>query len=337
MPLSNFFDARTMTSFPRRQFMKLGGSALAFPVLSRTARALVYPLRPVRLIVGYAPGGATDITARLIAQRLAERMGQQFIVENRPGATTNLATEQVVRAAPDGYTLLIATAANAINASLFEKLNFDFVQDMTPVAGVIRMQNVLEVHPSVPVGTVAELITYAKANPDRLIVGSAGNGSPGHVSAELLRMMTGIKMLHIPYRGIAPALTDLLGGRIHVLFDNMATAIEHIQSGKVRALAVTTVFRSPLLPNLPTIADSVPGYEASSWYGVTAPKGTPFEIVDALNVEINAALADATIASRFEALGGLPLAGSAADFGKLIKDETEKWSKVVRFAAAKPD
>ena len=317
--------------------MKLAFSALALPALPRTAHALGYPARPVRLIVGYAPGGATDITARLIAQRLAERMGQQFIVENRPGATTNLATEQVVRAAPDGYTLLIATAANAINASLFEKLNFDFVQDMTPVAGVIRMQNVLEVHPSVPVGTVAELITYAKANPDRLIVGSAGNGSPGHVSAELLRMMTGIKMLHIPYRGIAPALTDLLGGRIHVLFDNMATAIEHIQSGKVRALAVTTVFRSPLLPNLPTIADSVPGYEASSWYGVTAPKGAPSEIVDVLNAEINAALADATILSRFEALGGLPLAGSAADFGKLIKDETEKWSKVVRFAGAKPD
>src|SRR5215212_7463452 len=337
MRLSNALDARRMTCLPRRQFMKLGVSALALPLLSRTARAQPYPARPVRLIVGYAPGGATDITARLIAQRLAERMGQQFMVENRPGATTNLATEQVVRAAPDGYTLLIATAANAINASLFEKLNFDFVQDMTPVAGVIRMQNVLEVHPSVPVGTVAELITYAKANPDRLIVGSAGNGSPGHVSAELLRMMTGIKMLHIPYRGIAPALTDLLGGRIHVLFDNMATAIEHIQSGKVRALAVTTVFRSPLLPNLPTIADSVPGYEASSWYGVTAPKGAPFEIVDALNGEINAALADATIVSRFEALGGLPLAGSAADFGKLIKDETEKWSKVVRFAGAKPD
>jgi len=328
---------RLATNLPRRRVMKLAFSALALPALPRTAHALGYPARPVRLIVGYAPGGATDITARLIAQRLAERMGQQFIVENRPGATTNLATEQVVRAAPDGYTLLIATAANAINASLFEKLNFDFVQDMTPVAGVIRMQNVLEVHPSVPVGTVAELITYAKANPDRLIVGSAGNGSPGHVSAELLRMMTGIKMLHIPYRGIAPALTDLLGGRIHVLFDNMATAIEHIQSGKVRALAVTTVFRSPLLPNLPTIADSVPGYEASSWYGVTAPKGAPSEIVDVLNAEINAALADATILSRFEALGGLPLAGSAADFGKLIKDETEKWSKVVRFAGAKPD
>jgi tripartite-type tricarboxylate transporter receptor subunit TctC len=324
------------TNLPRRRMLKLAFSALALPAWARNAHALAYPTRPVRLIVGYAPGGATDITARLISQRLAERMGQPFIVENRPGATTNIATEQVVRAAADGYTLLMATAANAINATLFERLNFDFVQDMTPVAGVIRMQNVLEVHPSVPVGTVAELITYAKANPDRLIVGSAGNGSPGHVSAELLRMMTGIKMLHIPYRGIAPALADLLGGRIQVLIDNMATAIEHIQSGKVRALAVTTTFRSPLLPDLPTIAESVPGYEASSWYGVTGPKGTPLEIVDALNGEINAALADATIVARFEALGGLPLAGSAADFGKLIKDEADKWSKVVRFAGAKP-
>jgi len=324
-------------ALPRRQVIKLALAALALPALPRTARTFVYPARPVRLIVGYAPGGATDITARLIAQRLSERMGQQFIVDNRPGATTNLATEQVVRAPPDGHTLLMATAANAINATLFQKLNFDFVNDMAPVAGVIRMQNVLEVHPTVPASTVPELIAYARANPGRLIVGSAGNGSPGHLSAELFGMMTGTKMLHIAYRGIAPALADLLGGRIHVLFDNMATAIEHIESGKVRGLAVTTTFRSSLLPNLPTIAESVPGYEASSWYGVTAPKGTSSEVVDALNGEINAALADRSIVARFAALGGEPLVGSPADFGKLIADEAEKWSKVVRFAGTKPE
>jgi tripartite-type tricarboxylate transporter receptor subunit TctC len=322
---------------PRRRLLALAAAVFALPAPSVMAQARRYPTRPVRLIVGYAPGGATDITARLIAQRLSERLGQQFIVENRPGATTNIATEQVVRAAADGHTLLMATAANAINATFYDKLSFDFVRDMTPVAGVIRMQNVLEVHPDVPARTVAELIAYAKANPDRLIVGSAGNGSPGHVSAELFKMMTGIRMLHVPYRGIAPALADLLGGRIHILFDNMATAIEPIQSGRVRALAVTTALRSPLLPDLPTIAESVPGYEASSWYGVTAPKGTPSEIVDDLNAAINGALADNSIIARFAALGGVPLTGSAADFGRLIADEAEKWGKVVRFAGAKPD
>ena len=317
--------------------MRIAVTALALPALSRIARALVYPIRPVRLMVGYAPGGATDITARLIAQRLSERLGQPFIVENRPGATTNIATEQVVRAAADGYTLLMATAANAINASFFEKLNFDFVQDITAVAGVIRMQNVLEVHPAVPVRSVAELIAYGRENPGQLIVGSAGTGSPGHVSAELFGMMAGIKMRHVPYRGIAPALADLLGGRIHVLFDNMATAIEHIKSGNVRALAVTTTFRSPLLPDLPTIGESVPGYEASSWYGVTAPKGTPFEIVNALNDGINVALSNSSVIARFVALGGVPLVGSPADFGKLIRDEAEKWGKVVGFAGIRPD
>jgi tripartite-type tricarboxylate transporter receptor subunit TctC len=291
----------------------------------------------VRLVVGYAPGGATDITARLIAQRLSARLGQQFVVENRPGATTNIATELVVRAPADGYTLLMATAANAINAGFFTNLTFDFVRDTTPVASVIRMQNVLEVNPDVPARTVAELIAYAKANPERLIVGSAGTGSPGHVSAELFKMMTGIKMLHVPYRGIAPALADLLGGRIHVLFDNMATAIEPIQSGKVRALGVTTTFRSPLLPDLPTIAESVPGYEASSWYGVSSPKGTPAEVVERLNNEINLVLAESSIIARFSALGGAPLAGTPAEFGKLVADETEKWGRVVRFAGAKPD
>jgi tripartite-type tricarboxylate transporter receptor subunit TctC len=321
----------------RRRWIKLAGAMLALPAFTRAAQAQSYPARPVRLIVGYAPGGATDITARLLAIRLSERLGRQFIVENRPGATTNIATEQVVRAPADGYTLLMSTAANAINATFFEKLNFDFVRDTVSVAGVIRMQNVLEVNPDVPARTVAELIAYAKANPDRLIVGSAGNGSPGHVSAELFKMMTGIKMLHVPYRGIAPALADLLGGRIHALFDNMATAIEPIQSGKVRALGVTTTFRSPLLPDLPTIAESVPGYEASSWYGVSAPKGTPPDVVDRLNGAINMVLAEGPVVARFSALGGVPLAGSPAEFGKLIAEEAEKWGRVVRFSGAKPD
>jgi tripartite-type tricarboxylate transporter receptor subunit TctC len=321
----------------RRRWIKFAGAMLALTPFARAALAQSYPTRPVRLIVGYAPGGATDITARLLAIRLSERLGQQFIVENRPGATTNIATEQVIRAPADGYTLLMSTAANAINATFFEKLNFDFVRDTAPVAGVIRMQNVLEVHPDIPARTVAELIAYAKANPDRLIVGSAGNGSPGHVSAELFKMMTGIKMLHVPYRGIAPALADLLGGRIHALFDNMATAIEPVQSGKVRALGVTTAFRSPLLPDLPTIAESVPGYEASSWYGVSAPKGTPPDIVDRLNGAINAVLAEAPIVTRFSTLGGVPLAGSATEFGTLIAEETEKWGRVVRFSGAKPE
>jgi tripartite-type tricarboxylate transporter receptor subunit TctC len=324
------------TTLSRRRLLGLSGAVLALPALSRLAQARSYPTRAVRLVVGYAPGGATDITARVIAERLSERLGQQFLVENRPGAATNIATEQVVRAPPDGYTLLMASAANAINATLYDNLNFDFIRDMTPVAGIIGMQNVLEVHPAVPVNTVLELIAYAKANPDRLIAGSAGNGSPGHVSAELFKMLTGIKMLHAPYRGIAPALTDLLGGRIHVLFDNMATAIEHIQGGKVRALGVTTMVRSPLLPDLPTISESVPGYDASSWYGMTAPKDTPAEIVDSLNREINAAVVNRAVADRFAAMGAAPLTGTPADFGKFIADETEKWGRVVRFANVKP-
>jgi tripartite-type tricarboxylate transporter receptor subunit TctC len=320
----------------RRRLIGLSGVALALPLLPRLARARGYPVRSVRLVVGYAAGGATDITARVIGERLSERLGQQFIVENRPGAATNIATEQVVRAAPDGYTLLMASAANAINATLYDNLNFDFARDMAAVAGVIRMQNVLEVHPSVPAHTVSELVAYAKANPDKLIAGSAGNGSPGHVSGELFKMLTGIKMLHVPYRGIAPALADLLAGRIHLLFDNMATAIEHIKSGRVRALGITTTFRSPLLPDVPTISETVPGYEASSWYSVTAPKETPSVIVGSLNAEINAVLADRAVADRFSAMGGATLSGTPADFGKLITDETEKWGRVVRFANAKP-
>jgi tripartite-type tricarboxylate transporter receptor subunit TctC len=322
-------------SLSRRRLLALSGAALAFPALSRLAQARSYPTRAVRLIVGYAAGGATDITARVIGERLSDRLGQQFLIENRPGAATNIATEQVIRATPDGYTLLMASAANAINATLYDHLNFDFVRDMAAVAGVVRMQNVLEVHPSVPVSTVPELIAYTKTNPDKLSVGSAGIGSPGHVSAELFKMMTGAKMLHVPYRGIAPALSDLLAGRIHVLVDNMATAIEHIKSGKVRALGVTTSFRSPLLPDVPTIDESVPGYEASSWYGVTAPKDTPPEIVNALNAEINALLTDRAVIDRFAGMGAATLPGSPADFSKLLADETDKWGRVVRFAGAK--
>ena len=319
----------------RRRFGALAGAASALTALPRFARAQNYPTRAVRLIVGYAPGGATDITARLVAQRLSERAGQSFIVENRPGAGTNLATEQVVQATADGYTLLVATAANAINATLYEKLSFDFVRDMAPVAGLIRMQNVLEVHPSVPATTVPELVAHAKQNPGALIIGSAGIGSPGHVSGELFKMMTGVDMLHVPYRGVAPALQDLLSGRIHVMIDNMATAVEYIRSGKVRALAVTTAFRSPLLPDLPTIGDFVPGYEASSWFGVGAPRNTPSEIIDSLNRDINAVLAEPAIAARFGGLGGAPLTGSPADFARLIAEETAKWGKVVRFSGAK--
>lgn len=316
--------------------MVLFGAALACPAMSGFAQARSYPTRHVRIVVGYAAGGATDITARVLSERLAERLNQQFVVENRPGAATNIATEQVIRATPDGYTLLMASAANAINATFYDNLNFDFIRDMAPIAGVVRMQNVLEVHPDVPVRTVPELVAYAKANPDKLSVGSAGNGSPGHVSCELFKMMTGTRMLHIPYRGIAPALADLLAGRIHVLFDNMATAVEHIKGGKVRALGVTTTFRSPLLPDVPTIDESVPGYEASSWYGVTAPRDTPPEIVNALNAEINAVLADRAVTDRFSAMGAATLAGTPADFGKLLVEETEKWGRVVRFSNAKP-
>jgi tripartite-type tricarboxylate transporter receptor subunit TctC len=319
----------------RRRFGALAAAASALAALPRFARAQSYPARTVRLIVGYAPGGATDITARLIAQRLSERSGQSFVVENRPGAGTNIATEQVVNAVADGYTLLVATAANAINATLYEKLSFDFVRDMAPVSGLIRMQNVLEVHPSVPATTVPELVAYAKANPGALIMGSPGVGSPGHVSGELFKMMTGVDMLHVPYRGIAPALADLLGGRIHVLVDNMATAIEYIKGGQVRALAVTTAFRSSLLPDLPTVGDFVPGYEASSWFGLAAPGNTPSEIIEMLNREINAVLAEPAIVARFNALGGAPLPGSPADFARLIVEETEKWGKVVRFSGAK--
>ena len=305
--------------------------------MSRFARAQTYPTRPVRLIIGYPPGGSADMTARLMGQWLSERLGQTFVIESRPGAATNIATEAVVHAPPDGYTLLLVAPANAINATLYEKLNYNFVHDIAPVAGLIRFPNVMEVNPSVPAKTVPEFIAYAKANPGKLNMASSGNGSTIHVSGELFKMMTGISMIHVPYRGGAPALTDMISGQVQVMFDNVPTSIEFIRAGKLRPLAVTTAQRSEVLPDLPTVADFVPGYEASAWYGVGAPKGTPAEIIDKLNSEINAILANPKTKSRFAELGASLIGGSPADFGRLVVEETDKWGKVVRFSGAKPD
>jgi tripartite-type tricarboxylate transporter receptor subunit TctC len=301
------------------------------------ATAQTYPTRPVRLIIGYPPGGSADITARLLGQWLSERLGQPFVIESRPGASTNIATEAVARAPPDGYTLLLVAPANAINATLYEKLNFNFISDIAPVAGIIRFPNVMVVNPLVPAKTVPEFIAYAKANPGRLNMASSGNGSTIHVSGELFKMMTGVNMVHVPYRGGAPALTDMISGQVQVMFDNVPTSIEFIRAGKLRALAVTTATRSEVLPDLPTVADFVPGYEASAWYGVGVPKGTPDDIIDKLNKEINAILAEPKPKARLADLGASLLAGSSADFGKLVADETEKWGKVVKFSGAKPD
>ena len=301
------------------------------------ATAQTYPTRPVRLIIGYPPGGSADITARLLGQWLSERLGQPFVIESRPGASTNIATEAVVRAPPDGYTLLLVAPANAINATLYEKLNFNFISDIAPVAGIIRFPNVMVVNPLVPAKSVPEFIAYAKANPGRLNMASSGNGSTIHVSGELFKMMTGVNMVHVPYRGGAPALTDMISGQVQVMFDNVPTSIEFIRAGKLRALAVTTATRSEVLPDLPTVADFVPGYEASAWYGVGVPKGTPDDIIDKLNKEINAILGDPKAKARLADLGASLLAGSPADFGKLVADETEKWGKVVKFSGAKPD
>jgi tripartite-type tricarboxylate transporter receptor subunit TctC len=321
----------------RRRFLHLATAAAALPSVSRMATAQTYPARPVRLIIGYPPGGSADITARLLGQWLSERLGQPFVIESRPGASTNIATEAVVRAPPDGYTLLLVAPANAINATLYEKLNFNFISDIAPVAGIIRFPNVMVVNPLVPAKTVPEFIAYAKANPGRLNMASSGNGSTIHVSGELFKMMTGVNMVHVPYRGGAPALTDMISGQVQVMFDNVPTSIEFIRAGKLRALAVTTATRSEVLPDLPTVGDFVPGYEASAWYGVGVPKGTPDDIIDKLNKEINAILAEPKAKARLADLGASLLAGSSADFGKLVADETGKWGKVVKFSGAKPD
>ena len=314
----------------------LGWASLTLAGISN-AVALDYPTKPVRWIVGYPAGGSTDIVARLIGQYLSEKLGQQFVIENRPGAGNNLGTEQVVRAAPDGYTLLLVNPANAVNATLYEKLNFNFIRDIAPVAGFIRAPNVMEVNPSVPAKTVPEFIAYAKANPGKVNLASSGNGTSIHMSGELFKMMTGLNMVHVPYRGSAPMLTDLIGGQVQVTFDNLPSSIEHIRAGRLRALAVTTATRSDALPDVPVVADFVPGYEASTWSGVGVPKGTPAEIIDKLNKEVNAALADPKIKARLADMGGMLLPGSPADFGKMIAEETEKWGKVVKFSGAKPD
>jgi tripartite-type tricarboxylate transporter receptor subunit TctC len=315
---------------PRRNFLHLAAGAAALPAISRIARAQAYPTRPVRIIVGFAPAGGTDIMARLIGQWLSERLGQQFVVENRPGGGGNIATEAVVRAPADGYTLLLITSTNTINTTLYEKLNFDFMRDIAPVATISRNTYVMVVHPSMPATTVPEFIAYAKANPRKLNMASAGTGAGSHIAGELFKMMAGVDMVHVPYRSGGPALTDLIAGQVQVYFATTVASIEYIRAGRLRALAVTTATRSDALPDIPTVGEFVPGYEASTWYGVGVPKNTPAEIVDKLNKEINTALADPKIKARFVDLGGDVLAHSPADFGKLIADETEKWGTVIR-------
>ena len=321
----------------RRQFLHLAAGAAALPAIPRIARAQAYPTRPVRVIVGFPPGGGSDIVARLIGQRLSERLGQQFVIENRPGAASNIATEAVVRAQADGHTLLVVTIPNVVNATLYDKLSYDFIRDIAPVASIDRVPNVMVVNPSVPAKTVSEFIAYASANPGKLDMASAGNGTSQHVSGELFKMMTGTHMQHVPYRGAAPALADLLGGQVQVLFDTVSGSIEHIKAGKLRALAVTTATRSQALPDVPVVADVVPGYEASTFHGIGAPRNTPAEIINKLNNEINAVLAEPGTRAHLAELGATVLPGSPAEFATLIADETDKWAKVVKFAGIKAE
>jgi tripartite-type tricarboxylate transporter receptor subunit TctC len=322
---------------PRRKFLHLTAGAVTLPAVSRFACAQAYPTRPVRLIVGFAPGQAIDITTRMIGQWLSERLGQQFIVENRPGAGGNIGTEAVVRAPPDGYMLLAVGSNNMINATLYEKLNFNFIRDIAPVASVARVPQVMEVTPSFPAKTLPEFIAYARANPGKVSFASAGNGSVAHVTGELFKMMTGVNMLHVPYRGAAPALTDLIGGQVDVMFDNMPSSIGHIRAGRLRPLAVSTTSRLESLPDIPTVADFVPGFETSAWGGIGAPRGTPAEIIDRLNREINAGLVDPKMNARLADLGGLVLPLSPAEYARRIAEETEKWGKVIKFSGAKAD
>ena len=322
---------------PRRTFLHLAAAILALPAVSRVARAQAYPTRPVRLIVSFTPGSAPDIVARLVGQWLSERLGQQFLVENRGGAGGNIGTEVVVRAPADGYTLLLVGAPNAINTTLYDKLSFNFLRDIAPVAGISRGCLVMVVHPSFPAKTVPEFIAYAKANPRKVTMASPGNGSSPHVCGELFKMMASIDMIHVPYRGGGQVMTDLIAGQVQVSFIGLTVAIEHIRSGKLRALEVTTATRSDVLPDIPTVGDFVPGYEASAFWGVGAPRNTPAEIIDKLNKEINAGLSDPKLTTRLAEGGGTVLAGSPADFGKLIGDETEKWAKVTRFAGIRPE
>jgi tripartite-type tricarboxylate transporter receptor subunit TctC len=322
---------------PRRQFLHLAAGAAAFPALSRIARAQAYPSRPVRLIVPIAPAGGGDILARLMGQWLSERLGQPFIIENRPGGGGNIGTEAVVRAPADGYTLLLVGSFNAVNATFYDKLNYNFIRDIAPVAGIIRAPYVMAVNPTVPAKTVPEFIAYAKAHPGEISFASAGTGTGSHIAGELFKMMAGVDMVHVPYRSGGPAVTNLLAGQVQVLFNPPLASIAHIRAGRLRALAVTTATRSDALPDVPTVGEFVPGYEASTWYGVGVPKKTPAEIVDKLNKEINAALADPGMKARIVDLGGDALVLSPADFGRLIADETEKWGKVIRAVNIRPE
>jgi tripartite-type tricarboxylate transporter receptor subunit TctC len=324
-------------TLPRRKFLHLAAGAAALPAVPRGAWAQTYPARPVRIIVGYAAGGGTDIAARVVGQWLSERLSQQFVIENRPGAATNIATEAVARSAPDGYTLLLITAANAINATYYEKLNFDFIADVVPVAAIMRVPLVMVVNPSFAATTVRELIAYAKANPRKINFASGGAGGPDHMAAEYFRLSTGIEMLHVPYRGLAPALADLIGGQVQLIFSTLPAAIEYIKAGSVRALAVTTSARAEPLPDVPLMADTLPGFEASQWYALGAPRNTPVDVVAIINKEVLAGLADPKIKVRIAQLGGEPLAMSPGELGKLVVDETEKWGKVVKFAGVKPE
>jgi tripartite-type tricarboxylate transporter receptor subunit TctC len=320
---------------PRRKFLHLVAGAAALPVVSRITWAQTYPSRPVRLLVGWPPGGAADVVGRLTGQMLSERLGQQFVIENRPGAGGNLAVEAALKAAPDGYTLLMIGSNNAWNVTLYDNLSFDFVRDIAPVASIVRGVGVLVVHPSVSAKSVPDLIAYAKANPGKINMASGGVGSPQHVYGELFKMMAGVDMLHVPYRGGAPALTDLLAGQVQVMFDTLITSIEHIRTGKLRPLAVTAATRVEVLPDIPTVGEFVPGYEAVGWQGVGAPRTTSVEIIDKLNKEINAGLADPRIKARIADLGYTVLASSPADFGRFIAAYTEKWAKVIKFSGAK--
>jgi tripartite-type tricarboxylate transporter receptor subunit TctC len=322
---------------PRRQFLHLAAGAAALPAASRIAWAQAYPSRPVRIIVPFAPGGTFDIMARLIGQWLTEKVGQPFVIENRPGAGGNIGTESVVRAPADGYALLLVGTANAISATLYEKLNFNFIRDIVPVAGIARVPEVMVVNPSLPATTIRELIAYAKVNPGKLTMASGGIGTLSHVEGELFKMMTGVNLVHVPYRGLGPALTDLLGGQVQVMFASMSALIEYVRAGKLRALAVTTATRSDELPDVPTVAEFVPGYEASGWFGIGAPKSTSSEVVDQLNKQINEGLADPKMKARLLDLGGTPMPMTPADFGRFVANDIEKWGKVVKFAGIKAD
>jgi tripartite-type tricarboxylate transporter receptor subunit TctC len=321
----------------RRSFLSLSGAALFAPAFARRAAADIYPTRPVRIVSGFTPGGGVDIAARLIAQWLGDRLGQSFVVENRPGAGGNIGTEAVVNAAPDGYTLLLATVPNAVNASLYARLNFDFIRDIAPVGGIIRVPMVVLLNPSVPARTIPEFVAHAKANPGKINMASAGIGTAPHMAGELFKMMAGVDMVHVPYRGQAPALADLLGGQVQVMFAAVPGTTDFIATGKLRALAVTTASPAEMLPELPPIGDFVPGYETSQWYGIGAPAKTPAAIVDKLNREINAAFTDPAMKAKFANIGGEPLPGSVAGFGRLISEDTEKWARVVRAAGLKPE